>query len=100
MRTTATGHAEHETMNRTWGGAQGAGTRREPTDVVDALDAHLAVADGLLEPLEQMDLMGFSDQAVISLTVQARARIRAARQLLERGYQPQGGTTALGPESI
>jgi hypothetical protein len=65
--------------------------------VVEALDAHLAFADGLLEPLEQMDLMGFSDQAVSSLAVQARARIRAARHILERGHQQQGGPTALGP---
>ena len=84
MLITATGHAEHATTNHAWG-AQGAGTRGEPSDVVDALDAHLAFADGLLEPLEQIDLVGFSDQAVISWTVQARARIRAARQLLTRG---------------
>jgi hypothetical protein len=85
MVTTATGHAEHATMNRAVRGAQGAGMRREPIEVVDALDAHLAFADGLLEPLEQIGLMDFSDQAVISLTVQARARIRAARHLLARG---------------
>jgi len=97
MSITAKRNEKNRTANRALVGEQGAGKLREPMNFMDVVEQHLLIADGLLEPLQNIDQVGFSDHAVISLTVQARARIKEARHIVDIWSMQRGGTTDSGP---
>jgi hypothetical protein len=97
MATTAKGNGKNRTANRALVGKQKTGKPREPMNFMDVVEQDLLMADGLLEPLENIDYVGFSDRAIISLTMQARARIREARHIINSWSMLQGGTMDVGP---
>jgi hypothetical protein len=97
MSITAKRNEKNRTANRALVGKQKTGKPREAMNFIDAVEKDLLMADGLLEPLENIDQVGFSDHAIISLTMQARARIREARHIIDIWSMLQGGTTHIGP---